>query len=277
MTVFSQNLGIAEVVVYKKLNDKWDARGKNIYSIESGIEKQIRYKWENNHWQLTIEFIRNISSNSDTVRAKTIHWKEGVKTDEYEKVCYNQRSNENTIEDVIIDNESKIESMKYFRGHYNINIDEECFRINYPFDNVMREAEKLRQDGIELNGRKLEYEMCNYELFSISSDNLNRPNILESELSRVEIRYKESDETELNSDLQFEFYPNPFESILTIKILADEVETLEIINSQGKRIDYINVRGEKSIKTNLSYVPAGIYFVYMTSKNKVFTQKLIKK
>ncbi|HSN48347.1 MAG TPA: T9SS type A sorting domain-containing protein, partial [Flavobacterium sp.] len=78
-------------------------------------------------------------------------------------------------------------------------------------------------------------------------------------------------------------YPNPFNDILNIKVQAKsnvEELTVEIINVYGQKIassQNRNVFGEINIEKDVSYLPAGMYFVVIKENGKqVNSKKIIK-
>jgi PKD repeat protein len=72
-----------------------------------------------------------------------------------------------------------------------------------------------------------------------------------------------------NQNLFLSIFPNPTTGIITIK--AEEVDSVEVINLQGKQI-YIG----KETEIDLSSQPKGIYIIKVTTDKQTVTRKLIK-
>jgi hypothetical protein len=78
-------------------------------------------------------------------------------------------------------------------------------------------------------------------------------------------------------------YPNPFTDILNITLQAKtniEELTIEIINIYGQKVTVIqnkNVFGEIKIKTDLTHLTSGMYFVVVKeNENQVYSKKIIR-
>lgn len=273
---FTQDLGIYEAIVYKRPSGSWEPLSKSEYSVNDEVEKQTRFKWEKGNWQIESEVSRNFSMNNDTVEATVTYWNEGIVTKQFTRICYNKRDAQNIVVDVINDGVSKTESLNSYTGHVNLDVNEMCFRISYPFDDLMREAERLKAQGISLANRKLEFNMCTYEEFSVNSDRHNRVVSIESDITKVNFFYRGEIKQDSKIEANFKIFPNPFNAELAIEAARINGEKIEIIDSYGKEIFSENIKGKSVIRVNLSHIPSGLYSIILYSGNNVYSEKLIK-
>lgn len=79
---------------------------------------------------------------------------------------------------------------------------------------------------------------------------------------------------EINNENSFEIYPNPTNSILSIRDKNQQLQnaTIEIKNTLGQ-IVYFDVY---SNQTDVSHLPAGIYFLTLNTKETKRTLKFVK-
>lgn len=73
---------------------------------------------------------------------------------------------------------------------------------------------------------------------------------------------------------QFAVYPNPVQSILTVAAL-ENLKSIEINNTIGQQI-MVQYPNAKEAKLDLTAMPDGIYFVKITSENRIQTVKVLK-
>ena len=73
-------------------------------------------------------------------------------------------------------------------------------------------------------------------------------------------------------------YPNPTSGIFIVEISAqDAVKSLELINSIGQSIlTFSSLNYSEQLEVNIENEDNGIYFIRITTDNKVFLQKIIK-
>lgn len=84
----------------------------------------------------------------------------------------------------------------------------------------------------------------------------------------VEINTASISENELN----FSFYPNPVNSILTI--LGTELERADVYSVNGKLVESVSLN--KNNKFDVSHLEKGVYILKVTRNNKVGVTKFIK-
>lgn len=81
---------------------------------------------------------------------------------------------------------------------------------------------------------------------------------------------------DIDSNPDFEIYPNPFADNLTIDSYANETGKLQVLNVLGQVVYSQKItKGKTTI--NFSELSSGIYFIQNTVGEKTNTQKLIKK
>jgi hypothetical protein len=81
-------------------------------------------------------------------------------------------------------------------------------------------------------------------------------------------------ENEIN-DVDFTIFPNPNDGNFTIKIAGlKESYTLQIFNAMGLNVGEINCN-EETVHVNKSDIPAGLYYVKMTIKDKIIVKKVM--
>ena len=69
-------------------------------------------------------------------------------------------------------------------------------------------------------------------------------------------------------------FPNPTSRVFSVKNVATDY-TLEIFNSAGEKV-LSGQRAAGNEQIDLGSQPAGVYFVRITSGNKVTTEKVVK-
>lgn len=77
------------------------------------------------------------------------------------------------------------------------------------------------------------------------------------------------------TDSQFEIYPNPTESLLTIESKDLSPRSIELINLNGQLVFSTNIVGAHN-QIDLSSFEKGVYFLSIISKERVASQKVIK-
>jgi photosystem II stability/assembly factor-like uncharacterized protein len=83
------------------------------------------------------------------------------------------------------------------------------------------------------------------------------------------------DEVEKNN---FIVYPNPFENILTFNSKEEEIQSIEIYNSIGKKVFENSSIGKSNNYTlNLGHLSNGFYIVKTVIDNQIVTKNLIKR
>ena len=75
--------------------------------------------------------------------------------------------------------------------------------------------------------------------------------------------------------LNFNVYPNPFNSAITISVENESLVNVKILDVTGK-IVFENEFTEMQSTLNLEALESGIYFLQITSNNKIAIKKLIK-
>ncbi len=72
-------------------------------------------------------------------------------------------------------------------------------------------------------------------------------------------------------------YPNPATDYLYIVIDDVQQGNISMFNSIGQRLPVKYTKDISKIKIDLTSLPSGIYFISLPTKEKIFTQKIIKK
>ncbi|SHE50531.1 T9SS type A sorting domain-containing protein [Chryseobacterium sp. OV279] len=96
-------------------------------------------------------------------------------------------------------------------------------------------------------------------------------NIVEKQVMKTEAKMK--GEIKQAASDSFKIYPNPTGDFINIQT-GDEVVSVSIYNASGQRI--INLEG-KAKKIDVQSIPSGMYLLEIKTKNKVVTEKFIKK
>ncbi len=86
-----------------------------------------------------------------------------------------------------------------------------------------------------------------------------------------------------NFKLWAKIFPNPFNSVLNIKILnsyAHEEYELKVYNIKGQEIPFLKKKeilnnNETLIRLNFNKLSSGIYFIKIFTKNNVLTKRCI--
>jgi len=112
------------------------------------------------------------------------------------------------------------------------------------------------------------------ENYSFSPENIT--------LNNVQTNFENQDFTPVitsinNQDAaQIKVFPNPVHNVLTIETTGI-YNQLEIINLTGAVLNSINCTGLITIKTNMSNLSPGVYFIKLTGEESMVIKKLIKK
>lgn len=271
-----QDIGILNTTMYQKTNNNWIPTYKNEYLKESLVETTKRYRWENNAWQKVSEEMRNYSANGDTVILESVQWETDKVVNTFKRVCYYVRDDASSIIDLIVDGESKMTSKAYTGQDINLEINEPCLPTNYPFDEVLREAEILKKEGTPLEGKIFVIDWCVYFEFIASCDEFNRIKSLESETRKIVITYRKNSNLIPSLGNDYKIYPNPFHTDLTIDLFNTNIEKVEILNSLGMKVHELLLKGTPKVHLDLSYLPAGLYWINLFEGENEYSQKLIK-
>jgi parallel beta-helix repeat protein len=116
-------------------------------------------------------------------------------------------------------------------------------------------------------------ESTSLEFLSLASSsvaiNAGDPNVLNSNISRIDIGALESTDVlstssiQLEKEREFNLFPNPVRENLTIKSLKNNFKRISVINQLGKRIiavDFVNKESEYTFG-DLSTLFSGVYFI----------------
>lgn len=110
--------------------------------------------------------------------------------------------------------------------------------------------------------------------FYVYTDNSPLPaskKVLEKEAEKPESNVK--GEGKLSASDLFKIYPNPTGDFVNIQT-DDEILSVSIYNASGQRV--INLTGKVN-KIDVQSIPSGMYLLEIKTKNKVVTEKFIKK
>lgn len=83
--------------------------------------------------------------------------------------------------------------------------------------------------------------------------------------------------TETESDKLVKFYPNPFQSNLTVDFIEDSdyPVTLSIFNNVGKLV-FTEICNKQTINLDLNHIPSGMYFLRVKTGDLISNRKIIK-
>ncbi len=272
----AQDLGILRTTSYLKTNGSWSLFGKTEYSKDPLVEIISRYQWENGVWQKYSEDKRIYSANGDTIALEITSWEGDGSVNLFNRACYIVRDQENSIVDLVVDGESGEGRGRPANVDLSVLMNQLCWPTNYTFDEVFREAEILKKEGIPLEGRKFVIDWCVYIEFIASSDEFNRIKSLESETRRIVVTYRENSNLISNFENLYKIYPNPFSETLVVDLFDTNIDKLAILNSMGIEVQVAFTEGRTKIILNLSDIPAGLYWANIYIGDKVHAQKLIK-
>ena len=110
---------------------------------------------------------------------------------------------------------------------------------------------------------------------AIVSANANYMCIITKDMNLVAnfIVHKGIEDNEL---AEISIYPNPTSGVLRIESGELRVENVEVFNMMGKICMVENLRQNMDNVLDVSYLPAGMYFVRITTENGVVTRKILK-
>lgn len=91
-------------------------------------------------------------------------------------------------------------------------------------------------------------------------------------LDNINISNTVTEISSVNTSEDFEIYPNPAHDNLTVKALQN-INSIQIVNMLGQDIINVGQRQEHAAQIDISSLPAGVYFVKVTTAD---TQKLVK-
>jgi len=77
----------------------------------------------------------------------------------------------------------------------------------------------------------------------------------------------------------FQIYPNPFSQNIQINSSSDPIEEVCVLNATGQKIlqkTFSQLENNQSININLENQLHGLYIVHLKTKNRIYSQKLIK-
>ena len=85
--------------------------------------------------------------------------------------------------------------------------------------------------------------------------------------------------TETNNDLDAIVYPNPVDTYVTIQFNEELTHSIDMVlyDISGKLVFSKTQRPTNSFNLDLSFLPSGTYMLNITSENKRFLARLIKK
>jgi|GEM_PF-2915869 len=82
--------------------------------------------------------------------------------------------------------------------------------------------------------------------------------------------------SELNSDLQFQIFPNPAHTVLQLKTSLNQLKSIDIYNSLGIKIalEYTVNKGEYVFQ--IGSLPKGLYFICFEENGILRNAKFVK-
>jgi len=78
------------------------------------------------------------------------------------------------------------------------------------------------------------------------------------------------------TNYELRVYPNPTTGELTIDNGELTIDNVEIFDIYGNKVSPLISHSSPLISINISHLPAGVYFVKITTKNGVFVEKVVK-
>ncbi len=73
-----------------------------------------------------------------------------------------------------------------------------------------------------------------------------------------------------------EIYPNPASDFFILKNNSGSDINVEIYDALGKKVKAFNVNSYSQDKTDMSYLPKGLYLLIIKSQNNLLIRKIIK-
>jgi hypothetical protein len=271
-----QDLGILRTTLYFKTNGSWGLFSKNEYSKEPLRESMRNFRWENGAWQKHSEERRVYSANGDSITLERTSWEDDKPETVFSRACYIVRDQKNSMVDLVVDGISGVGRGRAADMDFSTEMNQSCWPTNYPFDEVFREAESLKNEGTSIEGRTFVVDWCIYIEFIASSDEFNRIKSFESETRRIEVTYRENGNLISKYENRYKIYPNPFSENLEIDLFDTNIKKVIILNSMGIEVKVALIEGETRVNFNLSDLPAGLYWANIYVEDKVYVQKLIK-
>lgn len=81
----------------------------------------------------------------------------------------------------------------------------------------------------------------------------------------------------INNAIEVQIYPNPASDQMTVEVTDVRVQTIELLDYQGRIVRQQNNIGENSvIQLNLSNVSNGLYLLQLTTEEGLVTRKIVK-
>ncbi len=80
------------------------------------------------------------------------------------------------------------------------------------------------------------------------------------------------------SQIQIHIFPNPVKDILTIdgNFMTKDVQRIEIFDVNGRTFNPVICSNNKTIQLSVNHFPSGIYFIKVTTRNKIINLKFTK-
>jgi len=99
----------------------------------------------------------------------------------------------------------------------------------------------------------------------------------EVRISNVVRSFVSTGVNDLKKESIFKVYPNPTEGMIHFSWKEDcQNGKIKIFNVNGQNVYSTDIKGLKNNSIDLNYVSKGIYFIQVTNKNEVYTEKIVK-
>lgn len=271
------DLGIEKINVYKWVNGKWKLNTENTYFFSDTLESSVQYAQREQEWVLSRKHIRRIALNQDTVHSQLFRLNTNQDTTFISKYCYHIRDANDQVIDLMVNGVSKARGNRNIAS-YHIKEDTYCKQITYPFHLLFQKTEERKREGRQIDGVEFEYNFCQRRLFKIHTDNQNRPILMESpDYYRLEVFYREPDNTEQLLNANASVYPNPSRDRVTVDFVNQQSRDLQLLTPQGRVVvQQLNTQDRK-INLDLSNLPAGLYWLIISVEDEtVYTERIVK-
>jgi hypothetical protein len=80
-------------------------------------------------------------------------------------------------------------------------------------------------------------------------------------------------------DKKIDIFPNPFSNSFQIRTDLEDIVEIQVLNAFGQvtlNLSKQNIENQQEININLEKHPKGLYLVNLKTKNRSYSQKLIK-
>lgn len=104
---------------------------------------------------------------------------------------------------------------------------------------------------------------------------LTASNIFGSAIHSAEIDVDILSDINENNEQVFSIYPNPGNGIFTINLRETNPDKITVYDMQGSKVYQTEINNNSNLNLDLSHLENGLYFISISEKDEVFTQRLI--